>query len=66
MEEVDATESLLIDVEIIQDWNIAFIIYAYTISFVASYSTVHLLDHTLWRTEEERAVSKIQYPLLAP
>ena len=38
--------------EMRQIWNPAFVVFAYLLAFVSSYSAVHLLDHGLWRPDE--------------
>ena len=48
--------------EILQEWNFAFVVFAFAIAFVSSYIAVHLLDHDLWRTDEEKEQALIKYP----
>ena len=48
--------------EIQQEWNPAFVVFAFGIAFVSSYMAVHLLDHDLWRTDEEKECAIIKYP----
>ncbi|CAB9515672.1 Receptor-type guanylate cyclase gcy [Seminavis robusta] len=45
-----------------QTWNFAFVIFAYVLACVASYSAVHLMDHCLWRSEELKKAAIIKYP----
>ena len=45
-----------------QKWHPSFVVFAFVIAFVSSYMAVHLLDHDLWRTDEERQHSLIKYP----
>ena len=50
--------------EMEQVWNPAFVFFAYVIAFVSAYSAVHLLDHSLWRTEELKKSTIIKHPQL--
>ncbi|CAB9514681.1 MHYT domain signaling protein [Seminavis robusta] len=40
--------------EIEQQWQIGFVVLAYVIAFLGSYSAIRLLEHGLWRSERER------------
>lgn len=48
--------------EIHQQWHPAFVVFAFVIAFVSSYMAVHLLDHDLWRTDEEKKCAIIMFP----
>lgn len=48
--------------EIPQEWNPVFVVFAFAIAFVSSYMAVHLLDHDLWRTDEEKEKALIRHP----
>lgn len=55
--------------EMTQIWNASFVVFAYLLSCVGSYSAVHLLDHGLWRrgldkTQLENNKIMIRYPEL--
>ena len=49
--------------EMKQNWNAAFVIFAYLLACVSSYSAVHMLDHGLWRNDEmKNRAEAIKYP----
>lgn len=50
--------------ELQQIWHPAFVVFAYAIAFLSSYSAVHLLDHHLWfwRSEELRKSAILKHP----
>ena len=51
-----------------QHWSGVFFFFAFFTAFIASYSAVRLLDHTLWRSEKEKeyaSVIIIKYPQVA-
>ena len=48
--------------EIRQIWNPTFVVFAYLIACVSSYSAVHVLDHGLWRCPELRKAAIIKHP----
>lgn len=47
---------------ITQTWHPVFVVFAFAIAFVSSYTAVHLLDHDIWRTEKEKKHAIIQCP----
>ena len=51
-----------------QHWSRVFVFFAFFTAFIASYSAVRLLDHTLWRSEKEKEYASaiiIKYPQVA-
>jgi len=47
--------------EVIQVWDVPFVVLAYVISYIGAYAAIRLLEHMLWRSKREAANSSCKY-----